>query len=271
MRKLLIAALAVVAVFAMTSVAVAVNVYKVHKAGTTAKGKGSTAKPIPTGITLGFQVSESDPSKRGTVIEKYAIGAEGIVANPKGAPGCPFDSLNDAGPVPTKCKKALVGSGLVKNAAGPSSDQSLSHSSPCNLKLELYNTGKGMVIRLDSQSKPPPPDFNSSEVGCLLPIDGRYSINGSFKKTKIAGVTGSDFRFTVPENLKHPAPGIDNSIRESVNKIFLKKRKVRGKTVGFYSKVGCKGSKRTTRATFTTERTATAAPATFTATKQSKC
>jgi hypothetical protein len=271
MRKLLIAVLAVVAVFAMASVAVAVNVYEVHKAGTTAKGKGSTAKPIPTGITLGFQVSESDPTKRGTVIEKYAIGAEGIVANPKGAPACPFDSLNDPGPVPTKCNKALVGSGLVRNAAGASSDQSLEHSSPCNLKLELYNTGKGMVIHLDSQSKPPPPDFNSREVGCLLPIDGRYSINGKFVKTKIAGVTGSDFRFTVPENLKHPAPGIDNSIRESVNKIFLKKRKVRGKTVGFYSKMGCKGNKRTTRATFTTERTATAAPATFTATKQTKC
>ena len=159
----------------------------------------------------------------------------------------------------------------MRNAAGASTDQSLEHSSPCNLALELYNTGKGMVIHLDSQSKPPPADFNSREVGCLLPIDGRYSINGSFKKTKIAGVTGSDFRFTVPENLKHPAPGIDNSIRESVNKIFLKKKKVKGKTVGFYSKVGCKGNKRTTRATFTTERTATKAPATFTATKQTKC
>jgi hypothetical protein len=46
---------------------------------------------------------------------------------------------------------------------------------------------------------------------------------------------------------------------------------VNGKKVGLYSKVGCKGNKRTTRATFTTERTATAAPATFTATKQTKC
>ena len=82
----------------MASVAVATNVYQVHKAGTTAKGKGSTAKPIPTGITLGFQVSESDPTKRGTVIEKYAIGAEGIVANPKGAPGVCLRSAERPGP-----------------------------------------------------------------------------------------------------------------------------------------------------------------------------
>ena len=271
MRKLSIVALAIAAVFAVAGSALAVNTYKVHKAGTTAKGKGSATKPIPTGITLGFQVGESDSSKRATVIEKYAIGAEGIVANGKGAPKCPFDALNDPGPVPSRCKPALVGSGLVKNAAGASTDQSLEHSSPCNLKLELYNTGSGMVIRLDSQSKPPPPSFDSDEVGCLLPIDGRYSINGKFVKTKIGGKPSSDFRFTVPENLKHPAQGIDNSIRESVNKIFLKTRKVKGKKVGFYNKVGCKGNKRTTRATFVTEQTATQSPQKFTATKQTKC
>jgi hypothetical protein len=267
MRKLSIAGLALVAVFALVGSALATNVYKVHKAGTTAKGKGSARHPIPTGITLGFQVGESDSSKRATVIEKYAIGAEGIVANTKGAKTCSFDDLNDAGPAPAKCKPALVGSGLVKNAAGPSNNQSLAVSSPCNLDLKLYNTGKGMVIRLDSQSKPAPPDFNSDQIGCLLPIDGRYSINGKFVKTKIAGKPASDFRFTVPENLKHPAPGVDNSIRESVNKIFLKKRN--GK--GFYNKVGCKGNKRTTRATFVTEQTATQAPQKFTATKQTKC
>lgn len=271
MRKLWIAVLALAAVAAVAGTALAANTYKVHKAGTTAKGKGSTTKPIPTGITLGFQVGEEDPSKRATVIEKYAIGAEGIVANGKGAPSCKFDELNDPGPVPTKCNKARVGSGLVKNAAGASSDQSLEHSSPCNLKLDLYNTGSGMVIHLDSQSKPPPPSFTSDQVGCLLPIDGRYSINGKFVKTKIAGKPASDFRFTVPENLKHPTAGIDNSIRESTNQIFLKTRRVSGKKVGFYNKVGCKGNRRTTRATFITERTASQAPQKFTATKQTKC
>src|SRR3954451_8762384 len=106
MRKVWIAALTATALFAVVGTAFAVNTYSVHKAGTTAKGKGSKSHPIPTGITIGFLVGDSDSSKRATVIEKYAIGAEGIVANGKGAPKCGFNDLNDPGPVPSKCNKA---------------------------------------------------------------------------------------------------------------------------------------------------------------------
>ena len=64
MRKLLIAVLAVVAVLAVASVAVATNVYNVHLGSTTVKGKGSKAKPIPTGLKFGFKVEDSDSTKR---------------------------------------------------------------------------------------------------------------------------------------------------------------------------------------------------------------
>lgn len=269
MRKLLIVVLALAAVVSVVGVAVAANVYKVHKASTTAKGKGSKANPIPTGLTLGFQVSDSDPSKRGSVVEKYAIGAEGLKTNPKVVAKCAYTDMDDEKTVPSKCKKALVGSGLVKNAAGSSTDPSFATSSPCNLQLRLYNSGTGMIIRLDSNGKPAPPNFESDEVGCLLPI--ATAINGKFVKTKIGGLPSTDLRFTVPSNLKHPLAGVDNSIRESVTNVFLKKKTIRGEEVGFYSKTGCKGRKRTTRATFTTEATASQPAATFTATKDTKC
>jgi hypothetical protein len=269
MRKLSIAVLALAAVVAVASVAIAANTYKVHVAGTNVKGKGSKKNPIPTGLRLGFQVTESDPSKRATVIEKYALGAEGLVANNKAAKGkCVFSELDDA-TVPAKCAKALVGTGLVKNAAGPSNDQSLAASSPCNLQIRLYNIGTGMAIRLDSNGQPPPPDFESDQVGCLLPIS--TAINARFVKTKIAGVVASDLRFTVPQELKHPLTGVDNSIRQSESTIALAEKTINGKEVGFYSKVGCKGSRRTVRATFTTERTASAPARTFTAFKQVRC
>jgi hypothetical protein len=269
MRKLLIVALALAAVVSVVGVALAANTYKIHKASTTKSGKGSTVRPIPTGLTIGFQVGETDPSKRGTPVEKYAIGAEGLVTNPKAFPKCAFTDMDNEPTVPSKCNKAKVGSGIVKNAAGPSTDQSLSASSPCNLQVRLYNNGKGMIIRLDSNGQPAPPDFNSSQIGCVLPI--ATAVNGTFVKTTIAGRPASDFRFTVPENLKHPLTGIDNSIRESVSNIVLKTKLVRGKRVGFYQKVGCKGARRTTRGSFVTEATASQPAQKFTATKQAKC
>ena len=269
MRKLLVVVLALAAVIAVVGVALAANTYKVHKASTTAKGKGSTAKPIPTGLTLGFQVADSDPSKRGTPVEDYSLGAEGLVTNPKVVAKCAFTDMDNEATVPAKCKKAQVGGGIVLNAAGPSSDQSFAASSPCNLQVRLYNNGKGMIIRLDSNGKPPPADFSSREIGCLLPI--ATAIDGRFVKTRIGGLPASDFRFTVPQNLKHPLAGIDNSIRESVSNILLKTKVINGKKLGFYQKIGCKGTRRTTRGTFTTEATATQAKQKFTATKQSKC
>jgi hypothetical protein len=269
MRKLLIVALALAAVVSVVGVALAANTYKIHKASTTASGKGSKAKPIPTGITLGFQVADEDPSKRGTVVEKYALGAEGIVTNPKVVPKCAFTDMDNEPTVPSKCNKAKVGSGIALNAAGASTDQSFAASSPCNLAVRLYNNGKGMIIRLDSNGKPPPADFSSREVGCLLPI--ATAINGTFVKTTIGDLPASDFRFTVPSNLKHPLAGIDNSIRESVTNIVLKTKVINGRKTGFYEKIGCKGTKRTTRGTFTTEANASQPAAKFSATKQTKC
>ena len=270
MRKLWIAVLAVAAVFATASVAVATNVYKVHLGSTTVRGKGTTAKPIPTGVKLGFKVEDSDPTQRGTVIEKYAIGSEGLVANPKLFPKCSFSDLDDQSGVPAKCSKALVGSGLVKNAAGSNTDRSLATSSACNLRLRLYNDGDGMTLRLDSNGAPPPPSFESNEIGCLLPIG--TAINAKFVRRKIGGVIASDLVFTVPPELKHPGlPQIDNSIRRSDNSIFLKVKKVNGKRRGFYEKVGCKANRRLVRATFVTEATSTEPARKFTATKQGKC
>jgi hypothetical protein len=268
MRKLSIAVVALVAAVSVASVAFAANVYTVHLGSTTVKGKGSKARPIPTGLKFGFQVTESDASKRATVVEKYAIGSEGLVTNPKLFPKCAFSDMDAEPTVPAKCTKALVGTGLVKNAAGPSTDQSLSVSTPCNLGLRLYNSGSGMIIRLDG-GPPAAPSFESDQKGCALPI--HTAINAKFVKRTIGGVASSDLVFTVPQNLKHPLAGTDNSIRRSDNLIQLKATRANGKRRGFYEKVGCKGSTREVRAKFITEATATQGPQTFTAKKQAKC
>ena len=82
---------------------------------------------------------------------------------------------------------------------------------------------------------------------------------------------GSDLVFSVPQNLKHPLSGIDNSVRKVTSAIALKTKKINGKKRGFYEKIGCKGSQRMIRATFITEATARQPAQRFTAIKQSKC
>ena len=85
-------------------------------------------------------------------------------------------------------------------------------------------------------------------------------------------MTASDLVFSVPQNLKHPLSGIDNSVRSGHQRHRAQEpRRSTARSVGFYEKIGCKGSKRMIRATFITEATASQPAQKFTATKQAKC
>jgi hypothetical protein len=252
MRKLLIAALTLVGVIALAGVALAENVYETHVAGGRPIAKGSLKKPVPVSVDFGFRVSESDPSKRATPIRTYAIGSEGLVANPKDFPSCRFSQVQ-SGPTPA-CRKALVGNGIVRAASGSSNNQALAASLPCNQRLRLYNLGDGMAIRLDVDP-PQPASFDTDQIGCPLSIHD--AIRGRFVKTRIAGHPASDFRFSVPPNLLHPVTGLDTSVRESVSHLprRVTTKRVRGKSVrvGFYQVVGCTGNRRTAQTTYTSE------------------
>lgn len=252
MRKLLIAALALVGVTAIAGVAFAQNVYETHVAGGRPIAKGTPKKPVPVSVDFGFRVTETDPTKRATPIETYSIGSEGLVANPKFFPSCTFRQVQ-SGPA-RACRRALVGTGTVKNATGASTDQSLAASLPCNLRLRLYNIGDGMAIRLDGDP-PQPPDFETDKIGCPLQIHN--AIRGRFVKTRIAGHPASDFRFKVPPDLLHPSTGLDNSVAESVNhlprKVTTARVKGKRRKVGFYEVVGCTGNRRTARTRYESE------------------
>jgi len=246
-----------IAALVLASVALAANVYTVD-GSTKPSGKGSPAKPLPIALGFDFQVESDDPSVRGTPIETYAIGSEGLVTYPKVAKTCTFSQANRDGSIDPKCSKAKVGNGLVQNVVGPGASPTVKIF--CNLKLGLYNIsglGKngGMAIRLDGDPKEPPlADPNDKTINCPTPIHG--AIKAKFVKTKIGGLPASDLRFTVPPELLHPS-GLDTTVRNTVSKILKKtgKVKVKGKSrkVGFYSAVGCKGGKRSIQVTFVSE------------------
>jgi hypothetical protein len=121
------------------------------------------------------------------------------------------------------------------------------------VKLTLINISNGpgvtkkrggMTIRIDTD----PP-------ACPLSIHG--ALAAPMFDVKIEGVPSSELRFRVPDNLVHPAPGVDNSVIDVTSHVLKKtgKVKVKGKsrTVGFASAVGRKGKTRTVRVTFVSE------------------
>jgi len=270
MRKLSIAALTAIAALTLAGVALAANVYTVD-GSTKPGGKGTKSKPVPIQLKFDFQVESDDPAVRGTPIEQYAIGSEGLVTFPEVFPTCSFSQANRDGSISPACRKAKVGTGLVQNVVGPAADPTVKIF--CNLKLGLYNlsgVGRngGMAIRLDGDPKEPPlQNPNDKTINCPTPIHG--AIRAKFVLTKIGGLPADDLRFTVPSELLHPS-GLDTTVRNTVSKILKRTatKRIRGKSrkVGFYSKVGCKGGKRLIQATFIDEQGDT-----FKATKNKKC
>jgi hypothetical protein len=267
MRKRLIAALTAVAVLSLGGVAFAENIYEVHIASSTPKGKGTPSKPLPVKLNFGYTVGDTE-GLRPTVTEQYRIAPEGLISYSKLFPACRFRQAN-APQVASACRKAKVGEGLVRNNAGAASDRS--QKLVCNLKLTLYNISDagrngGMAIRLDGD--PPAAAPGSQDPGCTLPVHA--AIKAPFFNVRLNGLKTSELRFTVPIELQEPLTGVQNAVIEArsvVNKKTTRTR-IKGKrrTVGFYSEIGCKGRTRTTRVTFVdTQRRS------FTANRQSPC
>ena len=252
MRKLLATSVAAIAAaLSVGGVAYAVNTYEVDVAsGGPGNKVGSLSKPLAAFLNFGFEVGDTE-NLRPSVIKQYRIAAEGIKYFSKARPRCTFSQADEAPDFNPACKKAVVGKGRIANAFGAASDRNA--KGKCDVKLTLINLKNGpgvtrkrggMAIRIDGE----PP-------ACPLPL--HRSIPAPFHDVKIQGIATHELRFTVPENLRHPAPGVDNSVIDTVSHVLRKtgKVKIRGKTrtVGFASVVGRKGPKRLVRVTFVDE------------------
>jgi hypothetical protein len=251
MRKLLLAVtLGVVAALAVAGIAGAVNTYVISIGKTTPDKPGSVSKPSPAKVDFGYKVGEST-GLRPSVINQYYIAAEGIKYFANAVPKCTFAQANESPKYNSKCKKAVVGTGSIANAFGAATDRTA--KSPCDVHLTLINISNGagvtkkrggIAIRIDTD----PPD-------CPLSIHG--ALVAPIFDVKLDGIPSSEYRFKVPDNLVHPAPGVDNSVVDVVSHIPKKLHtiKIKGKSrkVSFASSVGRKGKKRTLRVTFVSE------------------
>jgi hypothetical protein len=273
MRKLFIPALAVVVALAVAGIAYAANLYTVN-GSTKPGGKGTPAKPLPVALNFGYTVRDENPANRGTPVEKYFIGAEGLVTYPEAFPTCSGggDGANneDLTVVKKACKKARVGGGIIKAYAGSPADPTQKLN--CVLELNLYNLkpgtyntvdGKvkipkkhgGLAIRIDAKA-PAPPSLDDQYKGqCAAPQN--EAILAPYAPTTIKGVPADELRFTVPQTLLHVGGVLDTAVQEVQSQIAKRtaKKKIGGvnRTVGFYSSVGCKGGKRSIQVTFISE------------------
>ena len=272
MRKLSIAALAALAVLAVAGVAYAANIYTVD-GSTKPGGKGTPKKPLPVSLNFSYTVRDENPDFRGTPVEKYFIGAEGLVTYPEAFPSCSggSDGANneDLAAVKRTCKKARVGGGIIKAYAGPPTDQTQKLN--CVLELNLYNVKPGryqtndgpvkipkkhggLAIRIDGVA-PAPPSLDDRYKGQCAAPQGE-AILAPYAATKIKGLPADELRFTVPPSLLHVGP-LDTAVQEvtSAIKKRVASKRIGGKKrkVGFYSSVGCKGGKRSIQVTFISE------------------
>ena len=272
MRKFLIAAVAAVSVLAVAAVAYAANVYTVD-GSTSPRGKGTPGKPLPVSLNFDYTVADENPANRGTPVEKYFIGAEGLVTYPEEFPTCPYSTATggganaqDASVAKRACRKARVGGGIIKAYAGPSTDQTVKLN--CVLELNLYNLKPGNYgIRGKVSKKHGALGIRIDAVQASIPsLDDQYkgqcataqneAILAPYKPVRIKGVRSDELQFTVPQSLLHPS-GLDTVVQfvESQVRKKVARKRIGGKNrrVGFYSAVGCKGNQRSIQVTFISE------------------
>lgn len=258
MRKFSIAAIAVVALFAISGIAYAANVYDLTSASTSPKGKGSPSSPFPTGIKFGYTVKD-DAGPRGAPVKTYKIAFQGLTNKyAKNFPKCSYGDTAADAPLATieaKCKKAKVGSGRIESLVAPDSATDPNQVSfYCNLQLTLYNLGNGIAIRLDADNTTQPTS-QSGPIGCIVPT--HRAIQAKFKNVKIGGVASASLNFDVLPELLHNS-GLAITVANTVSTIPKKTMKVKvdgkKKKVGYYSSIGCgKKNKRDVRVTFIDE------------------
>jgi hypothetical protein len=227
-------------------------------------------------LNFDFSVRDENPAFRGTPIEKYFIGAEGLVTYPEEFPTCSGgtkDGANHPDPATAKklCKKARVGGGYIFAYGGAVADPAQKLN--CVLELNLYNLkpgdygtrgriskkNGGLAIRVDGRQQTPPTlDRKYARNGGQCALEQKLAILAPYKTVKIKGVTSDELQFTVPPELLHPAGPLTESVVqlvESTVKRLTATKRIKGKNrkVGFYSAVGCKGNQRSIQVTFISE------------------
>jgi len=235
---ILVVSLVVVLATAITAVAQSGNSYGVE-ASVSPNKRGTKKKPVPTKVTFGYTVNGPDAATQPAAVRQYKIEFYGIRENGARFPTCSAESMVNAGKSDADCAAgSRMGTGQLQAVAYPSNDPRSSSRIDCNKQIRFYNAGnRKAVIFLTG---------DPNQCGGV----GNFVIPATF----VNGAGGAEaIQFTVANDVLHPAPGLTVAVRSVTTQINLKTKRVRGKRVGYFESVGCLGSNRPVRVTFTTE------------------
>ena len=230
-RLVLVVATAVAAVFAVTAVAHAVNNTLTYTSKLGYKGKPTVKKPANLTYTGTLHI-DTDPEghQPDTAPVTSIYFAKAIKNNAKYFPSCSKSAIDGKRTFPSKCKKAVVGSGTATALAGFPGDPA-SQSVKENLHVKAVNGPKGKAIYLVLNSEP----------GAPVAITNRV-IPGAVVKS--SGQFGFRVRFTIPLELQSQL-GLSISLTDFNVKISgaaktVKVKKVR-KKLAYLQLTSCKG------------------------------
>jgi hypothetical protein len=224
--------LTTIAVMAITGVAYAVTNTLTYSGKVTFKGTPTAKKPVNTAYTGTLHI-DTDPAgnQPDTAPTTSVYFAKGIKNNAPYFPFCNKSEIDGQGTFPTKCSKAVVGTGTATALAGsPGSPAGQSVREDLNVKA--VNGPKGKVLYLVLTSKP----------GAPVAINNRI-VPGTVVKS--SGIFGFLVRFDIPEDLQSQL-GLSISLTDFLVKVSGTPRTVtiKGvkKKVSYLQLTSCKGS-----------------------------
>jgi len=203
---------------------------------------GTAAKPSPTGFKEVLTAKSTTNGNRAAPLVNLKTKIYGLKMDQNDFPTCSQAKIaaakNDTG-----CPKgALIATGSVVSRLGPGSTL-VGVGSPCHPYLDVWNGGGNKIVYF---FKVVPPTYTclTLTTGASAPWVGTTSTQGKYSVQNVP----------LPPDISTEAGGLKgvygSLITETVNwkKLTTKKH---GKTVSFFSSIGCQGKKRPFSVTYT--------------------
>lgn len=217
--------------YALNNTYTATASFSVNKAG-------SVKLPSPLGFKTSYTASGTG-GNRTAPLTNITNTFYGLTSNGRDFPTCSLSTIataeNDTG-----CKKgARVGSGTLTAALGPASNlTSTASTTPCARKIHVWNAGQGKLVYF---LYGPPNTCGGLGTGAVGPFPGSLMVK--------SGTLTLDL--PIPNSISFPVPGLQGSLLTDTITYSKRTTKANGRTVGFFSSVGCKHGNRAYTTSFT--------------------